>query len=245
MAKKGSNKKQKTMSATKARAIERKTTVWTLKDVPGAHNKNNSVPLAFALRNLLKIAETVKEAKKILSQRKIKVNGIIRTEKRFALGLFDLVEIETEKEKKYYRVMLDSKRRIKLIETTGKEQAKICRIEKKKTIKGKKTQYTFNDGSTHTDEKLKLKVGDSVKIELPSKKILEKIELKEGNTAFILSGKHTAKIVKIKSILPGTQQRDKIAEFDFKDKTFRTKTENIFIIGKEKADKTLELNENE
>jgi len=203
------------------------------------------VPLAFALRNLLNIAETIKEAKKILSQRKVKVNGIIRTEKRFALGLFDLIEIEPGNNKQYLRVILDSKNRIKLIESKGKEQAKIRRIEKKKIIKGKKTQYTFNDGSTAVDEKLNAKIGDSVKIELPSNKIIEKIELKEGNTAFVLSGKHTAKIVKIKSIIPGTQQRDKIAEFDFKDKTFRTKTENIFIIGKEKADKTLELNENE
>jgi small subunit ribosomal protein S4e len=244
MAKKGINKKQKTLSAPKSRAIQRKTTVWTIKDKAGTHRKKDSVPLAFAIRNLLKLTETIKETKKILNQRKIKVNAKTRTNKSFPIGLFDLIEIETNGEKKYYRAVFDSKRRIQLIETNGKEQAKICRIENKKIIKGKKTQYTLNDGTT-TIEEIKAKKGDSIKIGFPEKKTIQTFSLEKGNTAFILSGKHTSKIVKIESIIPGTQQRDKIVEFNENGNIFKTSAKNIFVIGKDKADKTMELNYNE
>ncbi len=243
MAKRGSDKTQKTLSASKSRAIQRKTTVWTIKDKPGAHNKQDSVPLAFALRNLLQLTSTLKETKKILSQRKIKVNGVVRTEKAFPIGLFDLLEVSVGDEKKDYRVMFDSKRRIKLVETSEKQQSKLCRVKNKKVIKGKKIQFTFNDGVT-TIQEIKANLGDTVKLELPSKKIIDVYQLEKGNTAFILGGRHTGKIVKIESIILGTQQRAKIVEFNDGGEIYRTIAKNIFVVGKEKADDSMESENN-
>ena len=63
MAKKGESKAQKALSVPVVRHFNRKETAWTTKTIPGPHNRSRSVPLVFALRNLLQVVDNEKEAR--------------------------------------------------------------------------------------------------------------------------------------------------------------------------------------
>jgi small subunit ribosomal protein S4e len=243
MANKGEDKTQKALSASKARKMQRKKHVWTVKDRAGPHRKTDSVPLAFVLRDLLGLAKTMKEAKTIMNQRIVSVNGKIRTEKGFAVGLFDLIEIGTGKEKKSFRASFDSKRRIKLTELNEKQNEKLGRVEKKTVLGKKAMQFSLNDGTTIVDKtkSLKAKLQDTIKFELPSKKVIEVIEFKEGNTAYLIGGKHVSETGKIEKIIPGTQKRKKFVILKSGNEEIKTIAENIFVCGKEQPDKIVSV----
>ncbi|HDM89168.1 MAG TPA: 30S ribosomal protein S4e, partial [Candidatus Bathyarchaeota archaeon] len=73
--------------------IHRKKFVWTVKPRPGPHPVSRCIPLLLIIRDILGFAETRKEAKKIISQGKILVDGRVRRDDRYPVGLMDVVSI--------------------------------------------------------------------------------------------------------------------------------------------------------
>jgi len=235
MAGKGGARIEKRISSSKVRGLKRKEKVFTIKPMPGPHKRNESMPLGLILRDVLNIASNAREAKKILNAGKVKVDLVERKEIKFPVGLFDVISVEELK--KNYRVILDGKGRIQLKEIDPKEKNfKFCRITSKRTAKKGLTQYGTNDGRSFIEKKSEYKKGDSLRVELPKQKIIERIELKKGNTAFIAAGKHVGTTGTIKEIIEGTQRREKIILIELKEKEFRTKAENVFVIGTKKAE---------
>ncbi|MEW6295415.1 MAG: 30S ribosomal protein S4e [Candidatus Diapherotrites archaeon] len=235
MAGKGGARTEKRISSGKIRSLKRKEKVFTLKPMPGPHKGKDSIPLGLILRDALGIASNAREAKRILNAGKVKVDLIERKELKFPVGLFDVISIEEAK--KNYRVVLDGKGRIQLKEINPKEKNfKLCKITSKKALKKGLTQYGTNDGRSFIDKKPEYRKGDSLKIELPEQKIIERIELKKGNTAFMAGGKHVGTTGTIKEIIEGTQRREKIILIEGKEKEFRTKAENVFVVGEKKAE---------
>jgi len=236
MANKGETKTQKKLSVSKVRNIARKGKErFVQKSKPGAHSKHTSVPLAFALRNLLGIADNAKEAKNIINRGAIKVNGVERKDTHFNVGLFDLIENMIEKKK--YRAVYDNHGRLELVDVDKKtKDEKLCRIVRKKTMQGGITQLTASDGSTFKEKKTSIKVGDSVKVELPSRKIIANYGLKKGNTVYVTGGTHVASIAKIQGIIDGTMNRPKLVELERKGDKFLTVQKNVFVIGEGKSE---------
>ena len=56
-------------------AIPKKTHVWAAKQRPGAHSVDESVPAGMLLRDMLGVADTAKEAKRMIADRDLIVNG--------------------------------------------------------------------------------------------------------------------------------------------------------------------------
>ncbi|MDO8537249.1 MAG: 30S ribosomal protein S4e [archaeon] len=228
----GGQRKQKRISASKVRHLHRKEFTWTIKNHPGPHNDNQSVPLGFILRDLLKFASTLKEAKRILNESKVSVDGKIRKDYKFPVGLFDVITIkEDEKKSIAFITLLDHKGRIIMKATEAKHLTKIVKITAKKIVKKGRIQLTTNDGRTFMQKDSKNKVGDSLQIELPSQKILKELEFKHGNTALIVGGKNVGKVAVIKEISEGTMQRTKTITLDAKGKQFKTTHNHVFVIG--------------
>ncbi|PIN98702.1 MAG: 30S ribosomal protein S4e [Candidatus Diapherotrites archaeon CG10_big_fil_rev_8_21_14_0_10_31_34] len=234
MAKKGSKKKQKRLSTNKVRKMDRKENTFTIKLKSGPHNFTQSIPLGFLIRDILKIATNKKEVKKILNAGKVKVDGKIRKELKFPIGLFDLISIEDIKEN--YRIVLDSKGRLKTINTEEKKPVKLCKITGKKVNGKKEIQLNTNDGRTFIEKETELKIGDSIKISLPDQKILEKIPEKKGNFVYITGGSHTGTQAQIEEILQGTINRVKTVKLKTKEKEFKTTETNVFVIGEKKSE---------
>jgi small subunit ribosomal protein S4e len=234
MAKKGAPKKEKRLSVDKARMIKRKENKFTIKCNAGPHNSKQSIPLGFLIRDILKLATNKKETKKILNQGKIKVDGKERKDIKFPVGLFDFISIEGTKEN--YRMLLDSKGRLKAKKIEEKKATKLCKITGKKKIKGNKIQLNTNDGRTFIEKKTELKVGDTIKISLPEQKIIQELKEKKGNLAYVTGGKHAGEIAEITEIIKGSVNRYKTIKLKSKEKEFKTTEKNVFVVGEKKAE---------
>jgi small subunit ribosomal protein S4e len=234
MAKKGGKKKQKRLSTYKARLMKRKDKTFTIKLKSGPHNFKQSVPLGFLVRDLLKLSINRKETKNILNEGKIKIDGKIRKSTKFPVGLFDFVSVEGIKEN--YRIVLDSKGRLKAIKTEETKPVKLCKITGKKVNGKKEIQLNTNDGRTFIEKETDLKVGDTIKISVPEQKIIEKITQKKGNLAYVTSGSHTGEKAEIQEIIKGDINKYKTVKLKNKEKEFTTTVANIFVIGEKKAE---------
>src|SRR5512136_2423956 len=73
--------------------IHRKEKKWIAKPIPGSHAIAESMPILLALREALKYANTKKEAKIILSEKKVKVDGRTIVDEKSSIGLMDVVEV--------------------------------------------------------------------------------------------------------------------------------------------------------
>lgn len=190
MGKKGSTKHLKRHRSPAHWPIHRKGGVWTVRTKPGPHNMADSIPTTIILRDLLQHAKSASEAKSILSNRQLLVDGkpIIKT--AYPVGLMDVVQIPATGE--YYRVLPDHGGRLKL-QTISPEEAtfKLCRITGKTTQKAGKTQLNLHDGSNtvvSTDHD-QYKVNDVLKIKVPEKEIQDHIEFKEMQQVIITGGR--------------------------------------------------------
>jgi small subunit ribosomal protein S4e len=85
--------KLKRLKAPKFWKLPKKSRKWAVSPRPGPHRKFESIPLAIALRDIVKIAETGSEAKKIIKMGEILVDGKIRRDHKYPAGLMDAISI--------------------------------------------------------------------------------------------------------------------------------------------------------
>lgn len=200
---------------------------FTVRPKPGAHTFELGMPLSLAIRDLLKYAKTSNEVKKILNNKEIIVDGKIRKNYRFMVGFMDVVSIP--KLKKNYRVILNKKGRLFLLQITEQEaKVKVCKIIGKKLIKGK-TQLNLLDSRNILVDKDSYKVGDSLLIELPGQNIKEHIKLEKGANVFVMGGKKTGTLCTVEDI----KGRKIICKHE--NSIFEVLFDYVFAVGKDKA----------
>jgi len=231
MGKKGQNRKSKSISAPKAMHIERKKTYWSVKPSPGAHRGDSSVALAVILRDYTGLAGTIKEAKAMLNNGDVKVNGVVRKDYKFSTGLFDTVDLE--KQKMHYRIVLDAKGRLQLKGLPKAAPFKVSRVEHKiATPKG--IQVTTGDGMTFMG--VKAKVGDSLKVKIPERKVEKVLPLQKDAAIYVLKGLHCADTGKVKEIVPGTAKREKLVKFAKGSGEYETVARSVIVVGEKESE---------
>lgn len=162
----------------------------------GAHPKDFSLPLIVLVRDVLKLAETSREAKSIITRGEVLVDKKKRKDPKFGIGLFDVVEIPVMK--KAWRAV--PKNGLSFIEIPESEaKLKICKIVDKKTLKGKKNQLNLSDGRNLLTDK-KYSTYDSLVIELPEQKIVDHLKFEKNSTVVVIKGVNAGKLAKIKTI---------------------------------------------
>ena len=110
---------------------------YILRPIAGPHTTKTSMPLGVIMRDMLGHVNTMREARNILQNRNILINGIRRKEPKFPVGLFDVIEIQETKE--YFRIILDEKGKISLLKTDKSDsEVRLCRVIGKRKLKGKK-----------------------------------------------------------------------------------------------------------
>jgi small subunit ribosomal protein S4e len=239
--KKGGKRHLKRKPAPKFWPIHRKEAVFTVKPRPGPHPFSRCIPLVLIVRDILGAAKTRREAKKIISQGKIWVDGKVQKEERFPAGLMDVISIpEMEKA---YRV-LPSPKGLTLFPIEKKEEAsfKLCRIENKTTVKGGHVQLNLHDGrnvlirvkdANHPEEDV-FETLDTLKISLPDQEIVGHFKLAEGAPAIIIDGKNIGKFGKIVNIekRPGQKRRKNLVTIEDGDgNQFQTTLDYVFVVG--------------
>ena len=229
MAKMGSRKHLKRYKAPKSWPIHPKEDTWTVKPAPGSHSINNSIPLTLVIRDVLKLADNSREAKRIINSGNILVDGRVIKDYKFPVGFMDIISIPKTGES--YRVLLDRKGRLQfdLIEDGS---AKLSKIVNKSTIKGGKTQLNLHDGKNIIIEEDVYSVGDVINLKVPEQEIVDNYPLKEGATVLVTGGKHTVELGTISEIIENKSSNPNtiIIENSAKDE-FLTLKDYAFVVG--------------
>jgi len=220
-------------------AVPRKGRKWVVKPSPGPHAIERSMPLLIVLRDILKYAETGREARKIINEGKIKVDGRPVKDYKYPIGVMDVIEIPETGE--YYRVVPYPTYYLKLHEITAEEsRLKPVRIQNKTTLKGGKLQINCYGGRNillkgDEAQKLSFKTLDTLLISLPEQEIIEHIPFKIGNIAIITWGKNVGKVGRLVSVNRQWGWRRSIVTLEGKGgKQIQTTLDYILILGEEK-----------
>lgn len=222
---------QKRLSAPTSWPITRKTNVWTTRPSSGPHSKEKCTPLIIALRDILGLGQNTREIKHILNEGKVLVDGVIRKDHRFPIGIFSIVSIPATK--RYYRVLLDPKGRF-ILHPIKSSDIKLCKIKSKTAIKGGTFQLNLHDGSNIIASN-DYKTGDSVLLKLPQREIKKHLECKPGNLAMVIGGKHSGEIGSIKERKQLRSPQPNMVTVKG-EKEFEVIEDYIFIIGVNKPE---------
>ncbi len=215
---------------TKRWGIPVKKDFWAPRSKPGKHPKDSSVPLVVIIRDLLGYAENSREARRIVGDRRIMVDGVKATDYNAPVGIMDIVSIPELQE--HYRVMLDQYGKIRLVKIEGGEEKwKLCKIVNKTTINGGLTQYNLHDGRNIVlEDPNEHDTKDVLKLEIPQQLIIDSFKFKEGNMALIIGGKHIGELARIKEFEVVRSSKPNLVHFE---EGITTIEDYVFVIGEE------------
>ncbi|MGD1834673.1 MAG: 30S ribosomal protein S4e [Nitrososphaeraceae archaeon] len=209
--------------------IKRKEGRFIPKTSPSTHSKDTSYALSVLLRDVLKIATSVREVKNILNNKGIKVDGVLRYDTNFAVGLMDTIELIPAKQT-YRLVPYQSKLLSTILINEDEKSLKLSKIKRKSIVRGNKIQYTFHDGKTIISEQ-QLKVGDTCLLSLPELKIIEHFPLSVDSMIIIIRGENSGKVGKIESIKEGTFSLPKRISISIENRTLEIPIDMVMVIG--------------
>lgn len=178
-------------SATKL-PIERKGTKYIAR---ASSHLDDSVPVVIAIRDMLKLARTAKEVKKMIQDKILKLNGRPVREYRESVMLFNILEAD-----KAYELSLLPTKKFTFIESKSKNQ-RLCKVMNKRLVSKGLFQLNLHDGS-NVITKEKINVGDSVYLDF-SGAIKKHIPISKDKEAMIISGRYTGNTLKIQDIKDG------------------------------------------
>ena len=170
--------------------IPRKGTKYVAKALS---HSNKGVPVVIAVRDMLHLAHTSKEVKKMVNRGLIKINGKQVRDIRESVRIFNLLEVG-----KTYRLSVLPTGKLFLEETKASDV--LFKIINKKKLAGDITQLNLHDGTNIMAPKNKsAKIGDSVILDF-DKKIKDIIHFDKNKNVFILSGGSVGKHGTIKEV---------------------------------------------
>jgi len=184
----------------------------------------NGTSLLIVLRDMLKIVQNKKEAKRAIHFKHILLNNRPARDEKESILLFDVIKIVPEK--KSYILNLTEKGKITVSEIKETESVrKVSKIVNKKIIKGGKIQVNLSDGRNFISD-MKCNTNDSVLVNFEEKKIEKLIPLREGAEVIVFAGKHAGKKGTIKKI----DLEKKMADIKSKEKNINVLIKQIMTI---------------
>jgi len=226
------SKHLKRLAAPRSMKIHRKEHVWAIRAAPGPHPFEKALPLGLLVRDYIGLCDTYHEAKRIISGGNILVDGMKRKNYKFPCGLMDVISIPSVQ--KNYRILFDRNGKLVLVPIQEIDASwKLCRIENKTTIRGKKVQLNLHDGTNTLVEKDDYKTGDVLRISFADNKINEVFKFDKGTVAMIIGGSHIGEIASIEELQIVPSSKPNLAKLK-SDKEFSTIANHVFPIGKTK-----------
>jgi len=245
MAKKGGDKRLKRMKAPAFWPIPRKRYLWAAKPSPGPHRSSRCLTLLTVVRDILGLAKTYKEARIIIAEEKVKVDGKPRRDIKFPVGIMDILEIPEIRS--FYR-MLPSRKGLILHPVDGGEASfKLCRVENKRTVKGGLFQLNLHDGRNillNNEKSEEQPYSASVfktfdvlkKLAVPKQRILDHLSFSVGSYAMVTGGKNIGRHGKVTEIERGAGLQPRIVTLqDAEGNHFQTILEYVFPLGGEES----------
>lgn len=218
---------QKRLSAPKTIKIPRKTAKWLVKTGPGPHNKN-AVPLLVVVRDHLKLADNAREARRIISAGEILVDGRVRKDYKFPVGLFDVISIP--KLDKTYRILFDEKGRY-IPKEVEDGDLKLYKIRNKTVVRGGKVQLNLFDGTNILADNT-YRTKDSILVKIPEMKIVDHLKFEDGALVMIVGGTHAGELGHIKEYKVVRGSAPNLVTIEGEEGEITTIADHVFVVGK-------------
>lgn len=225
---------QKRVAAPSSWPIPKKTHTWVTNCRPGPHSCDTAIPMAVLIRDILKLTDNMREAKRVLNEGNVLVDGIVRKHHKFPVGIFDVVQLPVIQSS--YRILLDPRGRLMVNELDVTDPKKPCKILNKSIVKGGKVQLNLHDGTNilATNE---YKTNDTVILDIPGKSIHKHIKFEPGNLAVVTGGTHSGELATIKGIRKVRSSRYNMVVLSKADGTeFETIEDYVFVVGMDKPE---------
>ncbi|ELQ75750.1 40S ribosomal protein S4 [Trachipleistophora hominis] len=239
----GPRKHLKRLAAPKSWLLKKNVGVFAPRPSTGPHRLQESIPLSLLLTDKLQYARTGKEVGNILKERMIKINGRIRTDKRFPVGIFDVLSIPKTGE--HYRLLYNVAGRFILHQISEEESKFRLSIIRKKLLRKGKVPYLYtNDGASFSYCDQDIVPSDTVKVDLETGRISDFLHISVGNLAFIKKGRNMGCVGVITNIEEKGVEDCKVYLVDKKGRVFATRKVNVCVIGPD-GNSWISLPENE
>ncbi len=211
--------------------------MWVVRPSPGPHPLAKSLPLALLVRDVLRYAKTLREARYVIGKGLIKVDGRVRRDYKYPVGLMDVVEIVPTNE--VYRMVPHPTKFLWPIPISRDEaRYKLCRIENKTMVKGGQIQLNLHDGRNIQlpyEEGSKYETLDSVLIDIVDNKVVDHVKLELNSLGLIVDGKNVGYYGKVTEIIQTYRRRESTVKIVTSDgREVRTIMDYLFAIGRDK-----------
>lgn len=199
-----------------------------MKPSPGPHAIDESIPVGLVLRDMLKYADTAREARAILGSRGVLVDGRVVRNPKLGIGVMDVLSLAATKEQ--YRMLVDTMGRLRLVPIDAEQaQWKLCRIEGKSSQKGGKTQVNLHDGRNLLLAKNEYATGTTLKISVPKQAVMGTFPMEPGATVLLIGGQHVGEICHVERVEKTRNPRANVVHFT---EGFSTDVTKVFVIGR-------------
>mmetsp|Transcript_48656 Transcript_48656/g.35823 ORF Transcript_48656/g.35823 Transcript_48656/m.35823 type:complete len:244 (-) Transcript_48656:35-766(-) len=201
----------------------------------GPHKLRECIPLTVLLKNRLKYALFAKDVYSIVRHKDglVKVDGKIRRDPRYPLGMMDVVHLEKTGES--FRILYDVKGRYQAHRIDEKEaKFKLCKIQKKLMGKNKIPYIVTHDGRTIRYPHPDIKKNDTIKLNLETKEIDGVIKFENGASVMVYGGNNIGRVGILQHVEKHPGSFDIAHIKDSNGHAFATRTSNIFVIGEGK-----------
>ncbi|MCW6158765.1 MAG: 30S ribosomal protein S4e [Thermoplasmatales archaeon] len=213
----------------------RKKFAWSVRSKAGPHPMWGSVPLMVMIRDVLKFADTAKEARNIITKGKVEVDGRIVKDYQRPVGFMDVLSVKDAGVSK--RVLMDKHGILVLSDLNQQEVGwKLVKVTGKSIAKGGKIQIATHDGRVLLTKEKSVKRGDTLKISIPEQKILDVFPMAKETSVYVTGGAHKGTITTIKEINVSKSYQENTVE---SNDNFTTTMSNVFVLGKSKGEITI------
>ncbi|PDH24121.1 MAG: 30S ribosomal protein S4e [Marine Group II euryarchaeote MED-G33] len=205
--------------------LTRKTDVWISRPRPSGHPIERCMALGVVLRDVLGVAQSMREAKRALATRRILVDGRVTTDMRRGVGVMDVLSVGDD----HYRCILDGNGKLRYVPISAKDAGlKLCRVDGKTTIKGGVTQLNLHDGRNMlVDDANKYNTMDTLVVEVGSQKVKKHHKFETGANCYLIGGSHIGSTATMSEYVVKRSSKDN--EVLFGD--FGTIVDHVFVVG--------------
>ncbi len=205
----------------------RKEATYLLKPNPGRYTLVSSVALLSLVRDKFRIASNASEARKMIRQGKVEVNGVGVTEPRYPVGFGDAVRLVDSGES--YEIGIAKHGDMKIEKLEGKQvKHRMLKVTGKYLAGGNSAMLRLYDGSVVRNEK-GAGVNDTVLI---SGKGVEKVlKFEKGAECLVIKGMHASERGSISGIKLGNASSAATVTVQSGSGQFETLVENVMVVG--------------
>lgn len=194
---------------------------------PGPHKRDESMSLVSLFRDVLGYCENSREARQSIKSGQIMVDGKVRKDHKYPVGIFDVVTIPGIK--KSFR-LVPGEKWIKLVEIDDSD-LKLCKIKAKKMVRGGKIQVSLHDGKNIIVKKDDYSTGDSLLVTVPEMSIKKHIKRGKDCLCLVTKGSRKGKIAKLKGIRKIQSSTPNLASIEIDQKRVDIPEDFIFVVG--------------